>query len=317
MTARQIQTRFRAYQLGEEGSSFSYFADGHFTLIEARLTDLSTQTLGTELKICGRTTIDTLHITSWDNDHCDLDELSEILTKLTPRKIEYPGYDPHTETGENCLAAILKYVADSRAARKPIARSITPAYIASLKDAEALAYDDILYHPKAGYEGSNNNSTVKLFRCGSFNVASLGDVEDARIGAFLRRNTAFKSEVDVLILPHHGGRSDVMTREFLNRVRPSLAICSSNYDNQFDHPTPELRNLLHEEGVPIYTTKTGDVVLYSRGTNSGDYRVENLKADSTELSSWKDFVAKKRGLLGVNRDTLRDRYMATNRGPRR
>ena len=35
---KKIYTRFRAYQLGNAGSSFSYYADGHFTLIEARLT---------------------------------------------------------------------------------------------------------------------------------------------------------------------------------------------------------------------------------------------------------------------------------------
>jgi competence protein ComEC len=32
---RGIRTRFRAYHLGSAGSSFSYFADGHFTIIGA------------------------------------------------------------------------------------------------------------------------------------------------------------------------------------------------------------------------------------------------------------------------------------------
>ena len=276
MTARQIQTRFRAYQLGEEGSSFSYFADGHFTLIEARLTDLNMQTLAAEMKLCGRTTADTLHITSWDIDHCDLDELSEILARLTPRKIEYPGYPPHSKTAENCLAAIQKYVSDSRAARKPIARSISPTYIAGLEDAESVAYEDIFYHPKTIYKESNDNSTVKLFRCGSFNVASLGDIEHATIGAFLRRSSIFKAEVDVLIIPHHGADTEVMTKQFLKAIRPSIAICSSNYDNQFDHPTDGIRALLKDERIPIYTTKTGDVVIYSTGSHSGNITLDKI-----------------------------------------
>jgi competence protein ComEC len=41
-----VKTRFRAYQLGSAGSSFSYFADGHFTLLEARLTDTSEANIG-------------------------------------------------------------------------------------------------------------------------------------------------------------------------------------------------------------------------------------------------------------------------------
>lgn len=36
MTARSIITRFRAYQLGTAGASFSLFVDGTFTLLEAK-----------------------------------------------------------------------------------------------------------------------------------------------------------------------------------------------------------------------------------------------------------------------------------------
>ncbi|MBU2811069.1 hypothetical protein HF669_06680 [Acidithiobacillus thiooxidans] len=56
---KPIKTRFRAYQLCEPGSSFSYFADNHFTLIEAKLTDNSYASLVAELKACEKTTIDT------------------------------------------------------------------------------------------------------------------------------------------------------------------------------------------------------------------------------------------------------------------
>lgn len=51
---KPVNTRFRAYQLGEPGSSFSYFADDHFTLIEAKLTDRSYASLAKELSVCGK-----------------------------------------------------------------------------------------------------------------------------------------------------------------------------------------------------------------------------------------------------------------------
>ena len=44
-------TRFRAYQLGTPGSSFSYSVDDHFTLIEARLTPMSIRGISAELKL--------------------------------------------------------------------------------------------------------------------------------------------------------------------------------------------------------------------------------------------------------------------------
>lgn len=61
-----VVTRFRAYQLGTAGSSFSYFAGNHFTLIEAQIAEKSLPHLQAELKACGKKTIDTLHVTSWD-----------------------------------------------------------------------------------------------------------------------------------------------------------------------------------------------------------------------------------------------------------
>lgn len=62
-------TRFRAYQLGSKGSSFSYSVDNHFTLIEARYNDINKKSIQFELKKIGVQYIDCLHITSWD-DHC-------------------------------------------------------------------------------------------------------------------------------------------------------------------------------------------------------------------------------------------------------
>jgi hypothetical protein len=50
---RSIVTRFRAYQLGVPGSSFSHFADGHFTVIEGRLTEFSKVALVYEMHRCG------------------------------------------------------------------------------------------------------------------------------------------------------------------------------------------------------------------------------------------------------------------------
>lgn len=51
---RGIRTRFRAYYLGSAGLSFSYFADGPFTMIEARLTGESRDQVEREMtEKCG------------------------------------------------------------------------------------------------------------------------------------------------------------------------------------------------------------------------------------------------------------------------
>lgn len=92
-----METRFRAYQLDSEGSLFSHFKPGVFTLIEARIPKAGIQDITKELAIFGKTKIDCLHITSWDIDHCKYDDLIQILNKFRPGLIEIPFYDPETE----------------------------------------------------------------------------------------------------------------------------------------------------------------------------------------------------------------------------
>lgn len=305
---KSLWTRFRAYQLGNPGASFSYFADNHFTLIEARLTEKSYVSLASELKICGKTTINTLHITSWDQDHCDLQELQEILSRLHPTRIEYPGYEHDSENYRNCLAAIQEYQNSRRKnGHEMTAQRIDPAYVNGLDSGASLGYRDILYHPKQLYTGSNDNSTVKIFRKGMFNVASLGDVEHANIGSMLRSCRIFKAEVDILILAHHGSNNAINSKKFFETVSPTIAICSADYDNQYGHPHDDVKAALFEAEVRVVTTKTGDVLIESMDNHRKQYVVTNFQGNTTSISSQKVYESKKFRLLKMNSDTIRNR----------
>jgi competence protein ComEC len=267
------------------------------------------------MKVCGVETAHTLHITSWDADHCSETELDELLTLSRPIRIECPGYDPHTFTGKTSLGLIKRY---REKQNRPVQiQQITPAYINTLPRAEGLAFRDVLYNPRIiDNDCANNNSTVQLFRKGSFNVLSLGDVESVNISAYLRRCRILKRETDVMILAHHGADNGFTNKSFLERVEPHLAICSANYDNQHEHPRQEIRDLLYEHGIKIMTTKTGDVIVKSIGDHTGQYRAVNLKANSTEISSQYDFTSKKVRLLSFNPDTLRELYRPRPTYPR-
>ena len=302
-------TRFRAYQLGQKGSSFSYFDGSKFTLIEARITEKSRKSLFNEMKLCGVNIINCLHITSWDADHCALSELDEILDSLAPIRIEYPGYEPNSDNAKECLCRIKdhKRKDESRTVQK-----IDPPYVKSLKDAERWGYRDIIYHPKDISENDNDNSTVQLFRSGCFNVASLGDVESNAISAYLKTCSIFCGEVDVMILAHHGADNGFTTSRFLRETKPTVAICSSNYDSQFDHPKPEIRDLLKKYQIPIYTTKTGDALVLSMQPHTKKFKVVNLIGDSKEISSIKTYDTKKSKKLNHNLDTVRNIYEKKN-----
>lgn len=317
---KTVVTRFRAYQLGVAGSSFSYFAGGKFTLIEAMATDLNKVQILAEMKLCGKESIDVLHITSWDQDHCSQSGLEWILEKLRPTRIEMPGYAPHTDSGKSCRKIILDYRGEQAAKKRDvITRSISPEYINGLNTAEGLIYDDIYYHPRAIRENSNDNSTIKFFRKGAFNVLSLGDVEHSEIAALLKRCTKILcKELDVMILAHHGADNGFTTKNLLEKLSPSIAICSSNYDNQFEHPRPEIREMLYKQGIPIYTTKTGDVLISSIGGHTMDYQVTNFISETTKTSSSpKIFRSRKSKYLRMNMDSIKNLHAPARTWPKR
>lgn len=299
---KQIYTRFRAYQMASEGSSFSYFADNNFTLIEARFDDRCISAIKSELEVCGKKTIDCLHITSWDQDHCNPKELAIVLGEFVPRVVECPGYEPSSDCGKESQSILLQYKKARR--EKASVRSITPSYINSLESAVAVKYSEVFYHPKFLSEKNNDNSTIKLFRRGCFNVLSLGDVESQEIGSYLKRSKIVCREVDVMILAHHGADNGFTSKSLLKAIKPTVAVCSSNYDNKFDHPRQEIRDLLYEEDIPLYTTKRGDVVIESVGANVKNCILYNLDASNTKVSSMFGFAAKKFSLM-KNIDNLR------------
>lgn len=295
-------TRFRGYQIGSAGSSYSYFCGEKFTLVEGRLTDSNRETLSQEMRSVGKIRIDVLHITSWDQDHCSLGQIEEICDQYEPRKIEYPGYLPHTDNGVDCLKYIKSYA--NRSTRSAV--KIDPKYISDLNDAKHLTYRNIFYHPKYIGEKSNDNSTIKFFRSGSFSVLSLGDVENHNISSFLRNQKIIKDETDILILPHHGADNGFLTMKFLKMVKPRIAICCADYNNKFQHPKQAIRDMLHKANIPLYTTKTGDVLVESTGKKSREFTVTNLRAHSNEVSSTKRFYTKRGRLFGMNWDALRN-----------
>lgn len=287
MEIKQKTTRFRAYQLGNAGSSFSYFDGTTFTLIEGRLTESSEPNVQFELEQAGKTKIDTLHITSWDNDHCRPNELKDILNKLQPNKIQYPGYEPHTDSGKTCLSYIKtyeKYFIDKP--KNVNVKSVSPEYLNGLESAnDGLGYSNIIYHPRKIYEESNDNSTVKFFRSGSFTLLSLGDVEKEEIATNISIGTIIKTQVDIMILAHHGADNGFTTDKFLKAINPRIAICSSNYDNQFTHPKQAIRDLLYKNDIQLFTTKTGDVVVKSINDHNGEFQVFNLISNNDKISS--------------------------------
>ena len=285
-------TYFRSFQLNSKGSLFSFWKNNTYTLIEARLPKEGIEVLSADLWQFGKYRIDTLHITSWDVDHCNIDDLTQILNHFRPEKIEVPGYEPDTDTGKSCKNIITKYE-NIHQQYVPNVTIYDKKTIDSLSAAQAWGTTNIVYHSLYDVENHNDMSQIRLFRSEGFNVLSLGDCESEEITQYLMNPSHYiKNEVDILILPHHGSDHSMLTGEFLDFCKPSLAVCSSNYDNQHNHPHQPVRNLLNNRGIKLMTTKRGDVIVVQENTGQ-KVKAHNLMTNNEKIEEVIPFYTKR------------------------
>lgn len=134
----------------------------------------------------------------------------------------------------------------------------------NLKDGVVLK---TLWPEYGSFTGSNKDldkngfSLVSLLTYNKFSVLLTGDagvVVWDKIGDKL-------VPVDVLKVPHHGSKTG-MDREFLNLIRPKLAVISVGKNNRYGHPAKQALDLLKEFSIKILRTDMdGEVELVSDG----------------------------------------------------
>jgi competence protein ComEC len=85
---------------------------------------------------------------------------------------------------------------------------------------------------------ANALSCVLRVQSASGRIALLvGDIEAAQELALLRRESNLSA--DWLLVPHHGSATS-STSDFLQAVRPRVAVVQAGYRNRFGHPRPEV-----------------------------------------------------------------------------
>jgi competence protein ComEC len=109
----------------------------------------------------------------------------------------------------------------------------------------------------------NNFSLGMIAKYGDFEVFLSGDGDSQIEEAEIRGGRLM--DVEVLKVPHHGSRTG-MTKEWLELIRPELAVISAGRNNSYGHPASESLRLLEEVGAKIAGTyERGDVEVISDG----------------------------------------------------
>lgn len=237
------------------------------------------------LKSRGITYLDGILVSHTDTDHISgVQELLELMTKdLTSIKAgtlilpdwnpeekasgghvrespEASGADPSGEAagedGEEAYGGLLE-LADKAGVRCVFAEQ-GDRLVSGKAEMKFLA-------PEKSASGAdvNEEGMVMELKYGSFRALFTGDIGEAAEKSLLKKGVL--SDMDFLKTAHHGSRYSTC-REFLDRIRPELAVISCSDSNNYGHPAPETVERLEECGAKIfYTMKSGAVTVRTDG----------------------------------------------------
>jgi competence protein ComEC len=110
----------------------------------------------------------------------------------------------------------------------------------------------------------NDASSVVRVRVGSVTFLLTGDAE-AGEERWLLKNASPLLRADVLKVAHHGSNTS-STSDFLEVVRPRLALVSVGTGNIYRHPSTEVMSALASRGAVMRTDLHGSVVVRTDGT---------------------------------------------------
>jgi competence protein ComEC len=116
-----------------------------------------------------------------------------------------------------------------------------------------------------GEEASSLNNTSIVFKL-IFDKTSFLFTGDAEKEVEDKLISSADLKADVLKVAHHGSKNST-SQEFLDKVKPKIAVISVGKDNKFGHPSRLTLEKLDKAGVEIFRTdKDGDVKIVSDGT---------------------------------------------------
>ncbi len=134
----------------------------------------------------------------------------------------------------------------------------------------------------------NANSIVARLDYGSFSILLAGDAEDQTEHRLLTKELELQARV--LKVSHHGSKY-ASSGDFLNRVKPEIAIVSCGAWNRYGHPSQAVLDRLRAANVKLYRTDLqGEITITTRGKDN-EITVKTAKETTEDL--WAGRIAQK------------------------
>ena len=104
-------------------------------------------------------------------------------------------------------------------------------------------------------DAENNNSLVILAEGGGGSILLTGDMEFPEEDSLLKAGAI--PHADVLKIGNHG-EGDATSIAFVEAVQPSLAVISTNTEDEPDTPDPRVLKLLEDRNIPVLVTQNAE-----------------------------------------------------------
>ena len=139
-----------------------------------------------------------------------------------------------------------------------------------------------------GGNEANANSIVARLDYGSFSMLLAGDAEEQTEHRLLTKELDLQTKV--LKVSHHGSKY-ASSKDFLNRVKPEVAIVSCGAWNRYGHPAQAVLDRLKAANVKLYRTDLqGEITITTRGKND-EMTIKTAKETTDDL--WAGRTAQK------------------------
>lgn len=133
---------------------------------------------------------------------------------------------------------------------------------------------------KTGGNLPNANSIVLRLDYGDFSMLLPGDAEEQTEHRMLTKDVNLK--VNILKVAHHGSKY-ATTQDFVDRVKPEVAIISCGEWNRYGHPAQAVLDRLRAANAKLYRTDLqGEITITTRG-KEGEYVIKTAKEPKTDV----------------------------------
>jgi competence protein ComEC len=244
--------------VGQGDSTVVVFPRGSTLLVDAgglsasSAFDIGDRVVAPVVRDAGFRRLDYVALTHGDPDH--IGGAGSILREFQPREvwegIPVPRFEPLTA---------LRLAAQGRGAHW--------ANVYAGDRARIDEVDVVARHPAvADWERQkvrNDDSVVLELRWRDVSVLLTGDIGRAVEGGLA--SAIPPARLRVVKIPHHGSLTS-STREFVNALRPQLAVASAGRSNHFGHPVPQVLDRYRQIGAEVFRTdQDGAVMVDSDG----------------------------------------------------